>query len=203
MWIITGAVLVTAMAAAAGGWWWLRPPSTPPAYAESAPEVSEEGLVSVSHTVVIDAPREAVMRWNSRPDLDLSEMIQAADGFPVVVGTEPLVGDWDPDGDRSGDRRRVEFADGHFLAEEVLVDSGGVFRYAIWGFTDARRLAVRHGVAQFEFVDHGERTGVTWTYSLAPTATVTRPFVADFLTGPMSDMMRGTLEAMRAGVESG
>ncbi|QVQ54525.1 SRPBCC family protein [Spiractinospora alimapuensis] len=158
--------------------------------------------MSATHSVVIDAPRDAVHRWNNEPDRDLGDLIEASDDFPQVVGTEIIWGEWDPEGDRSGDRRRVLFADGHSLAEEVLVDSSERFRYVIWGFTDFRRLAVDHGTAEFVFEDQGDQTRVTWTYQLRPTTPLVRPFVADFMTTTMSAMMTDTLEAMRTGVEA-
>lgn len=188
--------------AALGWWWWTSPPSEPPEYAEPRPETLDERYVSVMHTVLIDASPEEVQRWNNDPSRGLDDMIEGGEDFPTVVGTHNLVGQWDPDADRTGDRRRVEFADGHFLAEEVLIDTPETFRYMIWGFTDSRRLMVSQGAAQFEFLGEGDRTRVIWTYSLAPTVSALRPFVSDFLTGPMSEMMRNTLEAMRDGVES-
>lgn len=198
--LITGSVVVLAMTVT--GWRFLAAPSTPPEYTEPRPEPRTDGYVSATHSVVIDAPREAVHRWNTEPDRDLGDLIESSDGFPEIVDTETIWGEWNPEGDRSGDRRRVMFSDGHSLAEEVLVDTSERFRYIIWGFTDFRRLAVDHGTAEFLFEDEGERTRITWTYQLRPTTTLVRPFVADFMTTTMSAMMSDTLEAMRSGIEA-
>lgn len=198
--LITGSVVVLAMTVTS--WRLLAAPSTPPEYTEPRPEPKADGYVSTTHSILIDAPLDAVHNWNNEPDRDLGDLVDADDDFPEIVATETLRGAWDPTGDRSGDRRRVMFADGHSLAEEVLVDTSEQFRYIIWGFTDYRRLAVDHGTAEFLFEAAGDSTRVTWTYRLYPTTRLVRPFVADFMTTTMSTMMTSTLDAMRHGVEA-
>src|SRR5690606_159171 len=115
--------------------------------------------------------------------------------------TTALVGDWTP-GTREGDRRRVHFSDGHYLAEEVLVDTAEAFRYMIWGFTGPQRLTVDHGVAEFRFhrVDGGTR--IEWVYSFLPRTRVLQPVVQRFLDRVMTPMMTATLDAMRTGIEN-
>ena len=96
------------------------------------------------HPVLIEAaPGAGLGAGSNCKDLRLEDLVRF-ENFPAVVGTEPLVGEWQP-GSREGDRRRVEFADGNYLAEEVLVDSPERFRYMIWGFTQP---AVIRGAAR-------------------------------------------------------
>ena len=181
-------------------WRILAPPfSGAPTYAEPRPEEVDDGYASVTHSVFIDAPPEQVWQWSNNPDLRLEDLVQF-ENFPSVVGTEPLVGQWQP-GLREGDRRRVEFADGHYLAEEVLIDSPEQFRYMIWGFTSPQRLAIQHGTAQFNYTPENGGTRLSWEYSFLPTLEVLRPAVDSFLESTMSPMMRATLAAMRDGVE--
>ena len=119
-----------------------------------------------------------------------------------MVSTHPLRGDWDPSGDRSGDRRRVQFADGHYLAEEVLVDSPERFRYQIWGFTGPQRVAVRYAVAEFSYAERAGGTELSWTYSFMPTSGLTRPLVAGYVDDTIATMMSRTLDGIRSGAEA-
>ena len=160
----------------------------------------ESGYVSVTHHVLIDAAPDEVWEWNNAASRTLQSIVQF-ENYPAVVGTTPLIGDWQPGG-REGNRRRVEFADGHYLAEEALVDTRETFRYMIWGFTNAQRFAVSHGLAEFSFAAEGDRTRLTWTYSFLPATNLLRPAVARFLTRTMSPMMTATLAAVRTGIET-
>ena len=101
-----------------------------------------------------------------------------------------------------GNRRRVRFTDGNYVAEEVLNDSPDLFRYMIWGFTNIQRLAIRHGLAEFRFVAQGGGTRLEWTYSFMPTFSILRPLVRRFLATVMTPMMTATLTAIRDGVEA-
>lgn len=180
-------------------WRVLAPPFGAPPYADARPDEAGDGYVGVTHSVFIDAAPEQVWEWSNDPDLRLEDLVRF-ENFPAVVGTEPLVGEWQP-GQREGDRRRVEFADGHYLAEEVLVDSPERFRYMVWGFTSPQRFVVQHGIAQFSYVPEGSGTRLSWEYTFLPTVDFLRPAVELFLESTMSPMMRATLTAMRDGVE--
>lgn len=180
-------------------WRLLAPPAVPPEYADARPDEAADGYASVTHSVLIEAAPERVWEWSNDPDLRLEDLVRF-ENFPAVVGTEPLVGEWQP-GSREGDRRRVEFADGNYLAEEVLVDSPERFRYLIWGFTSPQRFVVQHGVAEFTYTGESGGTRLTWRYTFLPTAEILRPAVRSFLDSTMSPMMRATLAAMRDGVE--
>ncbi len=166
-----GIMLISGLAIAGlcfAAWRATVPPTTPPDYEGARPDPREHGYVTVTDSVLIAAAPADVWAWSNDPTRTLEDIVQFDSGFPAVVGTEPLVGRWEP-GEREGDRRRVQFADGHYLAEEVLVDSDDTFRYMIWGFTSAQRFAVRHGVAEFQYHAEADGTRVTWTYSLLPT----------------------------------
>jgi hypothetical protein len=180
-------------------WRMTSPPDTPPSYEGSRPDIEDGGYVSVTHEVTITATPVQVWEWSNAPDRTLQSIIRFED-YPAVVDTTELVGDWEP-GRREGDRRRVEFADGHYLAEEIVVDSGDVFRYMIWGFTNAQRFAVDHGLAEFQYVPDGDGTRLIWTYSFQPTVGLLGPVVERFLDQTMSPMMIATLDAMRTGIE--
>lgn len=180
-------------------WRAVAPPATGPAYADPRPEPSESGLVSATHTVLIDAPAAEVYAWMNDPGRDLNDIIKGGEGFPEVIGSEIVSGDWRV-GERVGDRRRVLFADGNFLAEEVLVDTPDRFRYQVWGFTSPQRIAVQYGLAEFVYADENGSTRLTWTYSFQATTPVLRPFVQTFIDSVMSPMMRQTLDAVRDGV---
>lgn len=174
------------------------PARRPPAYDGPRPTARDRGYLAVTRTVLIDAPRDAVHRWNAAQDLQ--DLVEPAPGVPVITGTVPLRGDWDPGGDRTGHRRRVEFSDGNHLAEEVLTDTPDRFRYMIWGFTGPQRFVIAHGIAGFTFASEADRTRVTWTYTMLPTSPLLRLPVSLFLHRAMGPMMTGTLDAMRRGV---
>nr|WP_232821683.1 hypothetical protein [Desertihabitans aurantiacus] len=132
--VVLGLALLLAGSLATGVWAVVRPPSHPPAYTAARPVTATDGYAEVTHDVLVAAPPEEVWAWTNDPSRPLADLVHFED-FPAVVATQALVGEWVP-GSRVGDRRRVEFADGHFLAEEVLVDDPGTFRYVVWGFTN-------------------------------------------------------------------
>jgi hypothetical protein len=168
-----------------------------PTYDGPRPEPAADGYASVTHTIQIDnVSPERVRAWND--SRSLADIVRF-DNFPAVAETEPLIGDWVP-GERVGNRRRVRFTDGSYLAEEVLDDSPERFRYVVWGFTSRQRLFIRHGLAEFRFVAHDGGTRLEWTYSFLPKLAALRPRVQEFLTGVMTPMMTATLRAMRDGI---
>ena len=196
------ALIVLAAAVAVLGvvvWRVFAPPIDAPAYVDIRPDEADDGYASVTHSVFIEATPEQVWEWSNDPALRLEDLVRF-ENFPAVVGTEPLVGQWQP-GQREDDRRRVEFADGHYLAEEVLIDSPERFRYMIWGFTSPQRFMVQHGIAEFTYTADGSGTRLTWAYTFLPTVEILRPAVESFLESTMSPMMRETLAVMREGVE--
>jgi hypothetical protein len=195
---------LTVLALGVGAVWVVRPPSAPPQYAGPAPELrpTHEYVEIRAEVLVPGVSPEQVHAWTNAPDRTLQDIVQFDSSFPAVVGTEPLRGEWLV-GDRVGDRRRVDFADGHHLAEQVLVDDVETFRYLIWGFTSPQRLAVDHGTAEFRHVAVPDGTRVVWTYRLLPRTAVVAPFVESFGRTTMAPMMRATLDAIRDGVLSG
>jgi hypothetical protein len=95
----------------------------------------------------------------------------------------------------------VVLEDGHFTAEEILVDQPDVFRYMVWGYTNYARLMVAHAIGEFIYEDEGGKTRLTWTYSFRPRSAIVRPFLANFVNGTWAQLMRNTLAAMRDGGE--
>lgn len=172
---------------------------SPPTYDGPRPDPYRSGYVSVAQAIQIEAAPEQVLDWNAKQSLE--ETVDFESRFPSVVETEPLRGNWVA-GQRVGDRRRVRFSDGSFLAEEVLIDTPETFRYLIWGFTARLRVAIRQGRAEFRHLPVEGGTRVEWTYALLPTTPVLRPVVAQFLRRVMTPMMTATLTGMRDGVRS-
>jgi hypothetical protein len=95
----------------------------------------------------------------------------------------------------------VVLDDGHFAAEEVLLDQPEVFRYLVWGYTNYARLMIDHAVGEFTYQDEGGKTRLTWTYSFRPRSAMVRPFLSRFVSGTWADLMRRTLQVMREGGE--
>ncbi|WP_221583702.1 SRPBCC family protein [Microbacterium sp. G2-8] len=176
------------------------PPRRAPDFAGPAPRILDDGYISTTHSIDIAAPPAETRDLLSDPNLSLEDVIDFDGGFPPVESTEPLIGSWDP-GHREGDRRRVRFADGHYLAEQVITDDPAHFRYVIWGLTSPQRFVVRHGVAEFRYEARGDGTRLGWTYSLLPTTPLLAPALRWFVDGTMTPMMRATLDGMRAHVE--
>lgn len=199
---VNGGIAVIALVAAVSIRQFLAPPSTAPDYDEPRPALADDGYVTNTESIMIDLPRDEVHGWVSNPERELEDFVDSDDDFPEIVGTDDIVGDFSDIGNREEARRIVNFADGHFLAEEVISDSEDSFRYMIWGFTSYQRLAVDHGVAEFTFIDHGERTEIKWTYSLQPRNAIVRPAVNSFMEGALQTMMEDTLAGMKEGAES-
>ncbi|MBE1878420.1 SRPBCC family protein [Myceligenerans pegani] len=176
--------------------------ATPPDYSGPRPEPAVAGYASVVRDVRVDVPRVTFLAWVNAPGRELGDMIETADDLTRVVGTVNLRGDFDPAVDRTGHRRRVEQATGHYLAEEVLDDTPDEFRYMIWGFTDPRlRLAARYAVARFAYADDDGATRIHWAYSFMPTTPLLRPVVGMILSRAMGEMMRRTLTAWKDAAE--
>ncbi len=177
------------------------PSRRPPAYDGPRPAIARGGYVSITRSIRIDATPEQVRAFNDDPDRRLEDVVKFDTNFPAVADTEPLVGDWVP-GTRAGNRRRVRFTDGNYLAEEVVDDTPDRFRYMIWGFTNAQRFAIRHGLAEFRYGAREQGTQLDWTYAFLPKSVVFRPFIRRFLRTVMTPMMTATLAAMRHGAEA-
>lgn len=199
--VIVGGILIAVIAAGIGARRFTAPPSGPPAYEGERPVLREDGYVSLTHSTFIDAPLSDVIAWRDDPAQRLEDVVTFDDGSPAVVHTHPLRGS-EVIGERERHRRAVEFDDGHFLAEEILIDTPERFRYMVWGFTRAtQRIAVDHGVAEFIYAPEGDGTRVSWTYSLLPTTPLLRGAVESFMADTMDPMMRATLDGIRRGAE--
>jgi hypothetical protein len=177
----------------------LAPPQPPPAYTGARPEPAQDRYISHTESTLIDAPVDEFRDWASRTELE--DLGLESEKTPSVVRTEVIRGTWDPDQDRMGARRRVVLEDGHFTAEEVLVDQPDVFRYMVWGYTNYARLMIDHAIGEFTYEDEGGKTRLTWTYSFQPRSVIVRPFLSRFVNGTWAELMRNTLDAMRAGGE--
>ena len=192
-------VAVLGLSATVRGSRFLAPPPTPPAYTGPRPEPAEAGYLSHTESIRIDAPLDAFRQWLHHAEL--ADLLIGPDNMPRVVRTEAIRGAWDPDQDRVGDRRRVVLDDGHFAAEEVLVDEPRVFRYIVWGYTNYAGLMIDHAIGEFSFEDEGAMTRLTWSYSFQPRSAIVRPLLANFVRGPWAGLMQATLQVMREGGE--
>jgi hypothetical protein len=177
------------------------PSRRPPAYDGPRPDIARTGYVSLTRSIRIDATPEQVRAYNDDPDRGLEDVVKFDSNFPAVADTEPLIGEWIP-GTRAGNRRRVRFTDGNYLAEEVVADTPEKFQYMIWGFTNVQRFGVHHGLAEFRYRARDQGTQLDWTYAFLPKSPVARPFIRRFLTTVMTPMMTATLAAMRDGAEA-
>jgi polyketide cyclase/dehydrase/lipid transport protein len=178
---------------------YLLPPTTTPAFTDPRPEPAKEGYIEHTESILIDAPVDQFRDWANRASLE--DLGLRSENTPNVVRTEAIRGTWDPGRSRVGDRRRVVLDDGHFTAEEVLVDEPEVFRYMVWGYTNYAGLMIDHAIGQFNYEGDRDRTRLTWTYSFLPRAAIVRPFLSRFVNGTWTELMRNTLEAMRQGGE--
>jgi hypothetical protein len=124
----------------------LAPPQKPPAYTGPRPAQAEDGYISHTESILIDAPIDEFREWVNHSELE--DLGLESDNTPNVVRTEVIRGTWDPDQDRVGDRRRVVLDDGHFTVEEILVDDPDVFRYIVWGYTNYARLMIDHALGE-------------------------------------------------------
>ena len=91
--------------------------------------------------------------------------------------------------------------DGHYTAEEILVDQPDRFGYMVSGYTGYRGLMIDHAIGDFRYADEGGKTRLEWTYSFRPRFALVRPFLSNFVNGTWADLMRRTLTAMREGGE--
>jgi hypothetical protein len=178
----------------------LAPPRTPPAFDGPRPQPAESGYISHTESILIGAPPVEFRDWAHRTELE--DLGLESERLPSVVRTEMIRGSWDPDHARVGARRRVVLDDGHFAAEEILVDEADRFRYIVWGYTNYGRLMIDHAIGEFHYdEEEGAKTAVTWTYSFLPRSALARPALSWFVRSIWAELMRNTLQAMRAGGE--
>lgn len=177
----------------------LAAPPTPPAFDGARPDPAEGGYIGHTESILIDAPLDQFRDWANRAELE--DLGLESQNLPRVVRTEMIRGSWDPDQNRVGARRRVVLEDGHFTAEEILVDESDRFRYIVWGYTNYAGLMIDHAIGEFQYDEDGGKTALTWTYSFQPRSALARPVLSRFVSGTWADLMRNTLEAMRAGGE--
>jgi hypothetical protein len=174
----------------------LAPPEAPPAYSGPKPATGTDRLVSHRESTLIDVPLERYLSWSRGTSLE--SILPASGSIPRVIGTEPVIGEWD----HVGARRRIVLADGHFAAEEILAnDRATMFRYQVWGYTNPARLMIAYAIGEFAYSEEDGKTRVIWTYSFHPTAGIVRPLLRRFVDGTWANYMRLVLETMRAEAE--
>lgn len=175
----------------------LAPPATAPAFDGPRPAIGAGPPISHQESITVDMAVADYVAWSTTASLE--QILQGSNGIPRVVRTDPLQGEW---GD-AGARRRVVLEDGHYSAEEILVNEPPrLFRYQVWGYTNFGRLMIDSAIGEFTFEDVDGMTEVTWTYSFYPTVGMVRPVLSSFVDGTWSEFMRNTLATMKAAAEA-
>lgn len=174
----------------------LAPPDVPPEYRGQRPEPIADGHITHRESILIDVPVGRYMEWVTGTSLE--DVLQGSDDVPSVVRTEPVMGTWG----EVGARRRVVLDDGHYVTEEILEnDQPRIFRYEVWGYTNAGRLMIEYAVGEFKVDDEDGQTLVTWTYSFHPTVGIARPVLSSFVEGTWADFMRSVLTTYKVEAE--
>jgi len=154
----------------------LAPPSSPPEYTGVRPNIATDGYITHVEEIVINLPIDQYKTWSDSAPLE--DLLPGASGIPRVVRTEMIQGTWN----EQGARRRVVLEDGHYTAEEVLINEEGLFSYQVWDYTNFARFAVDYAVGEFRLKAIGDNvTHVTWTYSFYPQSGLIEPLLSNFV----------------------
>ena len=145
----------------------------------SAPALREaDGYLSTSHTASFGGPPGAVRDALQSEGGGVLAFADPTPAIPRVVRAEPLQGRFP----QVGAIRRLTFADGNSVVERSLRNDDTAFIYQVWAFTASNGWAVDHIRGQFAYVPVADtRTEVTWTYAIAPSKAIARPFIRRFL----------------------
>src|SRR5579859_2896026 len=120
--LLSIAVLVLLVASAA--YTFIMPPKRPPAYDGEKPPVAQDGYVRHVEESIFNASLAQYSECMSR--ISLEEILNGGGGGGIrVESTTVIKGVWN----EVGSRRRLNFAGGHYAAEEVLAnDEPRLFR---------------------------------------------------------------------------
>jgi hypothetical protein len=172
----------------------LAPPSTPPPYTGERPIISDDPSSYVSHTeeTVIDLPIDQYIEWSINTPLEA--ILPGGGAIPSVLRTEMIQGTWG----EVGARRRVVLSDGHYAAEEIIVnDPPHVFRYQVWDYTNYVRFAVDYAIGEFRTEEIEGQTHITWTYSFHRNSLLSDVFLPNFVDNDWAAYMCTVLQTMK------
>jgi hypothetical protein len=170
------------------------PPKTPLAFV--APPPVEQGFHAVNVTTrQINSDIVSFRTW-----MDQGQMVKAlrsTDAIAKPAQIDYLSGTWPA----VGAVRRVRLEDGHYVLEQVLVNEfPGVFRYQVWGFTNAAGNLVKYAVGEFRYVAlAADKTQFTWTYRMRPRSALLRPIINNFVANRFAPFMEGGMQGVAAG----
>ncbi len=171
-----------------------QPPEIPPAL--TAPPVIEEGFHATYQTTrVFNAPLTPLRNWIDAEQRIVGAMEETAQ-IKKPVDAVVLSGEWP----EAGSARRLEFSDGHYVFERVLVnDFPHLFRYQVWGYTSSAgdNLAYAIGEQRWRVTDEGQ-SALTWTYRLRPKSRLRAPFIRFFVRNDMRPLMDNALDKVKA-----
>jgi len=175
----------------------MAPPKSPPAYVEK-PSVAKDGYVSHTEEGIFDVSLAQYTEYISQ--IPLEAILNGEGGGGIrVESTAVIKGTWN----EVGSRRRVNFAGGHYAAEEVFAnDEPRLFRYQTWGFTLYARLVTDYLIGEFKVEETADRkTCVTWTYSFHKNSLLSALFLPLFVNHTIAELMHTAMQQMRQAVE--
>jgi hypothetical protein len=196
MYILLAVVVLFLLVIGAAYYAVMAPPRRPPVYAEKPP-VAKDGYVSHTEVRIIDVSLAQYKEYIAQ--IPLESILNSGSGGIRVESTTMLKEPWN----EVGSRRRINFAGGHYAAEEVLVnDEPRVFRYQTWGFTNYARLVTDYLVGEFnvEATPDG-KTRVTWTYSFHKNSLLSALLLPNFVKRTITELMGNTVQGMKQALE--
>lgn len=159
-----------------------------------------DGYLSIRHTASFQGSPRAVRQALQTEGGGVLAFAETTPAIPQVVGAEPLRGAF-PD---VGAIRRLRFADGNTVVERSLRNDDTAFIYQVWAFTAANAWALDHIRGQFVYEPVSpNRTNVTWSYSIAPSTAIARPFISRFLNRDFRPFLVSGLDGAAAAFNSG
>lgn len=197
MYVLLAVVVLVLLVASAASYAVVAPPKSPPAYAEKPP-VAKDRYISHVETSIFDVSLAQYSEYIAQ--IPLEAILNGGGGGGIrVESTTVIKGTWN----EVGSRRRINFAGGHYAAEEVLAnDEPQLFRYQTWGFTFYARLVTDYLIGEFQVEETAERkTRVTWTYSFHKNSWLSAFFLPNFVNRAIAELMKNAVQQMKQAVE--
>ena len=195
---LLSAIIVLVLLIAGAAYTVMAPPKSPPMYDSEKPPVAKDGYVS---HVEISIFNVSLAQYSERiSQIPLEAILNGGGGGGIrVESTTVIKGTWN----EVGSRRRINFAGGHYAAEEVLAnDEPYLFRYQTWGFTFFARLVADYLIGEFKVEETAEgKTQVTWTYSFHKNSLLSTLFLPNFVNHTMVSFMRNAIQQTKQAVE--
>jgi hypothetical protein len=168
--------------------------ATPAQAPATAPDASHP---SATVETIVNAPAEEVFAFVVAEDTP-RRVLKPYGLIPAVKGSVILDGPWD----HPGANRTVVLDGGQTLHEEITAyDSPRFFSYEISDFSFSLKTIASKGRGTWSFVDMGDRTKVTWTYSFEPSSCPVRPALGFFVSTFYHPFMERGMAAIKLEVE--